>query len=121
MDAGGHVHISPCPHPDCNPLMVITNPAMRPEDIDSHPGALWPPGGIIPMSGRAEVRWLPSGRTRPPDIHDVVTWDWPERPPEAPDTAIYWDETDPHKMDHDLYTWRLMAAGWITLDGEVTW
>jgi len=98
MDAGGHVHISPCPHPDCNPLMVITNPAMRPE-----------------------VRWLPSGRTRPPDIHDVVTWDWPERPPEAPDTAIYWDETDPHKMDHDLYTWRLMAAGWITLDGEVTW
>jgi len=97
MDAGGHVHISPCPHPDCNPLMVI------------------------PMSGRAEVRWLPSGRTRPPDIHDVVTWDWPERPPEAPDTAIYWDETDPHKMDHDLYTWRLMAAGWITLDGEVTW
>jgi len=65
--------------------------------------------------------WDVPAPKRPLDIHDVVTWDWPARPPEAPDTAIFWAEADPHKMDHDLYTWRLLAAGWITADGEVTW
>ena len=94
------------------PTIMDNNPATRPEDIDNDPSSIWPPGGVFAIPSGADVRWLPHKREA--TIHDVVTWDWPARPV---DCSHFWVEADPHKMEHDLYTLRLMAAGWIDKSG----
>src|SRR6476659_8482372 len=75
MDAGGHVHISPCQHPGCREDAIFPLMAATVESI----GADWVPGQVIPVGPHTEVRWLGPMR-REPDIHDVVTWDWRRRP-----------------------------------------
>jgi hypothetical protein len=88
--------------------MVITGPSL-PADLDMRPGAVW-----ACLDAEAKFLFGPP----PPTIHDVVTWDWPARPV---DYSHYWvDEGQDWNANH-LYHFRLLAAGWITADGEVTW